>query len=171
MGEQIPIVIDPMRVRDIPDVLKIEQLSFTTPWTRGAFLSELLANDNAYYIVAKVNSVTVAYIGVWVIVDEGHITNVAVHPDYRRRGIGTRLLLAADELVRARGGRRMTLEVRKSNVSAQRLYRSLGYVPAGIRKGYYRDNREDAIVMWKDLTVEQANGGAAPNGSYRNETE
>ena len=171
MGEQIPIVIDPMRVRDIPDVLKTEELPFTTPWTRGGFWSELLVNDYAYYIVAKVNSVTVAYIGVWIIVDEGHITNVAVHPDYRRRGIGRRLLLAADELVRARGGRRMTLEVRKSNVMAQRLYRSLGYVPAGIRKGYYRDNREDAIVMWKELTDEQANGDTAPNGSYRDETE
>lgn len=171
MGAQAPIVIDPMRVRDIPDILKIEHLSFTTPWTRGAFLSELLANEYAYYIVAKVDSVSVAYIGVWIIVGEGHITNVAVHPDYRNRGIGRRLLLAADEVVRARGGVRMTLEVRKSNFLAQRLYKSLGYEPAGIRKGYYRDNREDAIVMWKELADKQADDGSAPNGLYRNETE
>lgn len=171
MGAQAPVVIDPMRVRDIPDILEIEHLSFTTPWTRGAFLSELLANEYAYYIVAKVGGVAIAYIGVWIIVGEGHITNVAVHPDYRRQGIGRRLLLAADELVRARDGYRMTLEVRKSNVFAQRLYRSLGYEPTGVRKGYYRDNREDAIVMWKELGEEQADKGPALNGLYRNETE
>lgn len=164
MGAQAQVVIDPMRVRDIPDILKIEHLSFTTPWTRGAFLSELLANEYAYYIVAKVDSVPVAYIGVWVIVGEGHITNVAVHPDYRNQGIGRQLLLAADAVVRARGGVRMTLEVRKSNISAQRLYKRLGYEPAGIRKGYYRDNREDAIVMWKQLVDEQADDRSAPNG-------
>ena len=151
MAEQVQIVIDPMRVRDIPDIMRIERLSFTTPWTRGAFLSELLENDRAYYIVAKVNAKAVAYIGVWLISGEGHITNVAVHPDYRRQGIGRRLMLAAEELVLARGGDRVTLEVRKSNEWAQHLYRKLGFEEQGIRRGYYRDNNEDAIIMWKDL--------------------
>src|SRR5690625_4760235 len=112
MGEPpMTVVIDPMRVRDIPAILEIERLSFPTPWSRGAFLSELLENDRAYYIVAKVDDVPVAYIGVWIIFDEGHITNIAVHPKYRRKGIGRRLLLAIEEIVRARGGDRMTLEV------------------------------------------------------------
>lgn len=151
MGEPLSVVIDPMRVRDIPHILEIERLSFTTPWTRAAFLSELLDNQRAYYIVAKVDDVPVAYVGVWIVFDEGHITNIAVHPRFRRKGIGRKLLLAVEELVRARGGERMTLEVRKSNHEAQRLYMRLGYVPSGIRKGYYRDNNEDAIIMWKQL--------------------
>src|SRR5690606_3384626 len=97
------------------EVMKIEKLCFTTPWSKHAFLSELLDNDRAYYLVAKVDDRPVGYIGVWLIAGEGHITNVAVHPDYRRQGIGMRLLLAVEELALARGQRRMTLEVRVSN--------------------------------------------------------
>lgn len=148
------VVIDPMRLRDLGEVMKIEKLCFTTPWSKHAFLSELLDNDRAYYLVAKVDDRPVGYIGVWLIAGEGHITNVAVHPDFRRRGIGRRLLLAAEELALARGQRRMTLEVRVSNEGAQRLYRSLGYVAAGVRRRYYRDNDEDALIMWKDLVGE-----------------
>lgn len=151
MGEPVQFVIDPMRVRDIPDVMRIEKASFTTPWSRAAFLSELLENDRAYYMVAKVDRRAVAYIGVWLIAGEGHITNVAVHPDHRRRGIGRKLMQTIEQLVRSRGGDRLTLEVRKSNSWAQHLYQSLGYRAAGLRKGYYRDNNEDAIIMWKEL--------------------
>ena len=154
------VVIDPMRLRDLGDILKIEKLSFTTPWSKQAFLSELLENDRAYYLVAKVGDRAVGYIGVWLIAGEGHITNVAVHPDYRGQGIGRRLLLAIEEIALARGHRRMTLEVRTSNTVAQHLYRKLGYVAAGIRPKYYRDNNEDALIMWKDL--DPADGGAAP---------
>ena len=146
-----PVVIDPMRLRDLGDILKIEKLSFTTPWSKQAFLSELLDNDRAYYLVAKVNDRAVGYIGIWLVAGEGHITNVAVHPDYRGRGIGNRLMLAIEELAKKRGATRMTLEVRVSNEVAQALYRKLGYVAAGIRRRYYRDNDEDAIIMWKDI--------------------
>lgn len=146
-----PVVIDPMRLRDLGEILKIEKLSFTTPWSKQAFLSELLDNDRAYYLVAKVNDRPVGYIGIWLVAGEGHVTNIAVHPDYRRRGIGNQLLLAIEKLALERGVNRLTLEVRVSNEGAQRLYRKLGYMPAGIRRRYYRDNDEDALIMWKDL--------------------
>lgn len=145
------IVIDPMRVRDLGDIMRIEKLSFTTPWSKQAFLSEMLDNDRAYYLVAKVNDRPVGYIGVWLIAGEGHITNVAVHPDFRGKGIGERLMRAIEDLVKKRGATRMTLEVRVSNDVAQRLYRKLGYIAAGIRRRYYRDNDEDAIIMWKEI--------------------
>lgn len=145
------VVIDPMRLRDLGDIMKIEKLSFTTPWSKQAFLSELLDNERAYYLVAKVNNRAVGYIGIWLIAGEGHVTNVAVHPDYRGRGIGNQLLTAIERLAEERGVRRLTLEVRVSNEGAQSLYRKLGYLPAGIRRRYYRDNDEDALIMWKDL--------------------
>lgn len=157
MGSEgsLPIVIQPMRVADIDAVMEIERRSFPTPWSRAAFVSELLDNDRAYYMVARADTETgprvVGYIGLWLIAGEGHITNVAVHPDCRGKGIGRRLLTAAADLCRARSARRMTLEVRVSNLVAQQLYRDMGFVSAGIRRGYYRDNNEDAIIMWKDL--------------------
>lgn len=151
MAEQVQVVIDPMRLRDIPGVLIVEKLCFTTPWSRSAFLSELLENERAYYVVAKVKDRVVGYGGVWLIAGEGHITNVAVHPEFQRRGIGRRIMLTLEELVRSRGGDRLTLEVRVSNVWARHLYRSLGFYDGGLRKGYYRDNNEDAVIMWKDL--------------------
>ena len=142
-----------MRLRDLPDILKIEKLSFTTPWSRQAFLSELLDNDRAYYLVAKQGERAIGYIGIWLVAGEGHITNVAVLPEFRRQGIGRKLMQSIEELAFARETARMTLEVRKSNFVAQNLYISLGFASAGIRPGYYRDNNEDAIIMWKDLDV------------------
>lgn len=140
-----------MQLADIPDVVAIEQLSFTTPWSYYAFTAELMENDRARYLVARIGNRVVGYIGVWLIADEGHITNLAVHPDYRHRGIGRMLLLAMIELVRSMRGRRLTLEVRVSNAIAQRLYESVGFVGVGIRLGYYQDNNEDALIMWKEL--------------------
>lgn len=152
-AQQAPqVVIDPLRLCDLPDILRIEKLSFTTPWSKQAFFSELLENDRAYYLAAKVNDRTVGYIGVWIIAGEGHITNVAVHPDYRGRGIGTQLLLAIEKLSLLKGATRMTLEVRPSNTVAKTLYQKLGYAVAGVRPRYYRDNNEDALIMWKDIS-------------------
>src|SRR5690606_25719054 len=157
----ISVVIEPMRVRDIGAVLEVEKLSFPTPWSRAAFLSELLNNEKAYYLVARdpakkgpfpwSPALVVGYIGAWILFDEGHITNVAVHPDYRGQGIGRKRMEAIEEVCAARGVKRMTLEVRQSNLIAQRLYRSLGYVAVGVRPGYYQDNNEDALIMWKEL--------------------
>lgn len=151
MGKQAQVVIDPMRLRDIPGVLIVERLSFPTPWTRQMFLSELFDNDRAYYIVAKIDDRVIGYAGIWFIAGEGHVTNIAVHPDFRKQGVGRRLLQTLEDMIRSRGGDRMTLEVRVSNYWAQHLYRSMGFVATGIRKGYYRDNNEDAVIMWKEL--------------------
>lgn len=155
--EQVdPFVIEPMRVRDVAGVLDVEKKSFTSPWTGAAFLHELLNNDRAHYLVARRRlygrkTRVAGYIGVWIIADEGHITNVAVHPDDRRQGLGRQLMLAIEALCLKRGVRSMTLEVRVSNYGAQALYEELGFVGAGVRPGYYRDNNEDALIMWKEL--------------------
>jgi len=150
--EYLPVVIEPMRVRNLDAVLTIERVSFPTPWSRYAYLSELLENDRAHYVVARTADGKVAgYLGLWMIVDEGHITTIAVHPAYRGRGVGRQLLAAAERIVQAQGGVRLTLEVRVSNYAAYSLYQKFGYVNVGIRPGYYRDNNEDAIIMWKEL--------------------
>lgn len=142
--------ISPMRVEDLEKVLEIEDLSFPTPWSRNSFLYELLENERALYLVAKSPwGDVIGYIGLWVIFDEGHITNVAVHPDYRRRGVGKALMLAMVEAVKQRGVRHLTLEVRRSNLAAQDLYQKLGFVHMGVRRKYYLDNNEDALIMWK----------------------
>lgn len=146
------ITIEPMRLRDLDQVIRIERLSFSAPWSKAAFLSELLENDRARYLVARVGDQVVGYTGMWIILDEGHITNVAVHPHWRNRGVATHLLTALEDLAREQGVRRMTLEVRKSNVVAHTLYEKLGFRDAGIRRAYYRDNNEDAIIMWKTLS-------------------
>lgn len=142
--------IDLMQLTDVGRVIEIERISFPTPWSRLAFLSELLENHRAIYIVAKDGQNVVGYAGMWQIFDEGHITTIAVAPAYRGQGIGRALLQTLASLGKARGVVRMTLEVRKSNNVAQNLYLSEGYVPAGIRPGYYQDNNEDAIIMWKN---------------------
>lgn len=157
MGAEDVITIVPMEFEHLPDIQAIEQRSFCAPWSYSAFLSELMDNDNAFYLVAQHREAAVGYVGVWIILDEGHITNVAVDPRYRGRGIGSRLLDAVTEVARQQGVTRMTLEVRVSNTPAQQLYKRLGYRVSGMRKRYYRDNNEDALIMWRDLT-EDAGG-------------
>ncbi|TLN00063.1 ribosomal-protein-alanine N-acetyltransferase [bacterium] len=142
--------LSPMKAQHLEGVLAIENISFPTPWSRTAFAHELLHNDFAYYIVALEGKQVIGYAGMWRILDEGHITTLAVHPDYRRRKIGAGLL---KELLREgvrRGCARMTLEVRPSNIAAQELYTKMGFVSHGRRPGYYSDTKEDAIIMWKD---------------------
>ncbi|MGE5576238.1 MAG: ribosomal protein S18-alanine N-acetyltransferase [Syntrophothermus sp.] len=144
------VVVDFMRVADINPVWAIEKLSFSAPWSKSAFHSELLENDKAVYLVARLGRQIVGYIGMWIVLDEGHITNLAVHPNYRGRGIGRQLLQAMAELGKMRGVRRLTLEVRISNIVAQQLYVKMGFVASGIRPRYYHDNNEDALIMWKE---------------------
>ncbi|TYP53316.1 ribosomal protein S18-alanine N-acetyltransferase [Thermosediminibacter litoriperuensis] len=150
-AEREKVTIDLMRLEDLDQVIEIEKLSFTNPWSRNAFASELTDNHFSTYIVAKVNSTIVGYAGMWLIVDEAHVTNVAVLPEYRGRGIGELLMRSLMDIAWRNGARRMTLEVRKSNYVAQNLYSKLGFEPMGIRRGYYTDNREDAVIMWTDL--------------------
>jgi ribosomal-protein-alanine N-acetyltransferase len=149
-GNNMVFKFAPMSSGHLDGVLAIENVSFPTPWSRTAFAHELLHNDFAYYIVALEGKKVVGYAGMWRILDEGHITTLAVHPDYRRQNIGAALL---NELLREgkrRGCTRMTLEVRPSNHAAQELYAKMGFVSHGRRPGYYSDTKEDAIIMWKD---------------------
>ncbi|ADU50393.1 ribosomal-protein-alanine acetyltransferase [Thermaerobacter marianensis DSM 12885] len=144
------IRIEPMTPGDLPLVLAIERRSFPTPWSERAFVGELRDNLYADYIVARHDGRVVGYAGMWCILDEAHVTTIAVDPDFRGRGVGDRLLTALEERALRYGCRRMTLEVRVSNHVAQRLYRRHGFRPCGIRRGYYVDNGEDAIIMWRD---------------------
>lgn len=142
--------IELMRIEDLEAVLEIEEASFPTPWSRNSFLYELTENQRAIYLVAKneFNKV-VGYIGMWVVFDEGHITNLAAHPLYRRHGVGRTLLNELVAVARRNGVQYLTLEVRRSNLSAQDLYQKIGFVHMGVRRKYYLDNREDALIMWK----------------------
>ena len=142
------VTLEPMAVQDIPRVLEIERESFRTPWPTDAYTHELKENRLATYIVAKLEEHLVGYAGMWVILDEAHITTIAVEPAFRGQHVGERLLIGLIEAAMERGARWMTLEVRRSNLSAQSLYRKYGFRDIGTRKGYYSDNREDAIVMW-----------------------
>jgi ribosomal-protein-alanine N-acetyltransferase len=146
----VNIEIEPMTLQHLDRVLEIEALSYSTPWSKRAFVSEVADNSYAHYYVARKDGIIVGYVGMWVILEEAHITNIAVAPDYRRLGIGQAMLEAMFSKAREKGATRMTLEVRVSNLGAQALYRKLGFADRGIRKGYYTDSNEDAIIMWKD---------------------
>jgi ribosomal-protein-alanine N-acetyltransferase len=138
-----------MRQEDLSRVMEIERECFPVPWSESAYLTEI-SNRSAYYIVGTIDSQVVGYAGMWMIMDEAHITTLGVAPTRRRRRIAEQLLIdLLDEAMR-RGARRATLEVRQSNEAAQALYRKYGFAPAAIRRGYYTDNHENAVVMWVD---------------------
>lgn len=142
------VVLDIMTLEDVPRVREIEQQSFRTMWPRDAYTHELRDNRLASYMVARLEREIVGYAGMWVIMDEAHITTIAVDPMYRGQHIGERLLIGLIDAAVERGARWMTLEVRKSNTGAQALYHKYAFREIGMRKGYYSDNREDALVMW-----------------------
>ena len=138
-----------LKLEHVDSVLKIDALSFPTPWSRESFEREIEVNKFARYVVAKKDGVVIGYAGMWLILDEGHITNIAVHPEHRGIGTGNLLLEALIEMCRIESITSLTLEVRKSNLVAQNLYKKYGFLEQGIRKGYYGDNKEDAVIMWK----------------------
>ncbi|MCY0887950.1 MAG: ribosomal protein S18-alanine N-acetyltransferase [Alicyclobacillaceae bacterium] len=140
-----------MVLADVDDVMKVERRSFTAPWSRQAFVTELADNQFARYLVLEYSGRVIGYGGVWLIIDEGHVTNVAVDPDFRGKQLGEQMMRALMSLCTLQGARKMTLEVRVTNVVAQRLYEKLGFETVGVRKGYYTDNQEDAYIMWVDL--------------------
>lgn len=143
------IFVEPMCAEDVEEVLRIDRLSFPVPWMPAAFSTEL-SNRSACYLVARSKDAIVGFGGEWVIMEEAHITTLAVDPHCRRQRIGERLLLALlDEGIRRRASR-ATLEVRQNNRAAQHLYHKFGFYEAAIRKSYYTDNGENAIVMWAD---------------------
>jgi ribosomal-protein-alanine N-acetyltransferase len=137
-----------MKRRHLRGVLKIETQVYPRPWSLGLFLSELALRQTRAYVVAKVGTTVVGYAGLMLVAGDGHVTTIAVDPAWHRQGIGTRLLLALHRAGVARGCTGFTLEVRVSNDAAQAMYRAFGYAPAGIRKNYYSESNEDALVMW-----------------------
>lgn len=143
-----PLRIGSMSDADVKDVLRIEALSFTTTWPPNAFRQELHDNKLAHYYVGRIENRVVAYGGIWVILEDSHITTIAVHPEFRGRKYGEVLLLFLLDQAIERGASWMTLEVRESNVAAQALYRKYGFTTVSTRKGYYSDNDESALVMW-----------------------
>lgn len=138
-----------MTINDITQVLEIESLCFPVPWSKEAFEMEIEKNKFARYMVLELDNRVIGYGGMWMIIDECHITNIALHPDYRGRGYGNKMVEALINKAFEEGISRMTLEVRKSNLVAQRLYEKYGFISRGIRPKYYQDNDEDALIMWR----------------------
>jgi len=141
------IVIDFMEEKDIDEVLDISSLSFSIPWSKSSYIQEL-TNPVAKYFVAKIDNKVVGFIGTWMILDESHITNIAVHPNYRKQGIASMLLKELLNHCKSQGCIAYTLEVRSGNKAARSLYEKHNFKLDGIRKGYYEDNKEDAVLMW-----------------------
>lgn len=144
------LVIRQAEERDIAAIEELEQQCFAVPWTYESLYHDILNNKLAFYIVAEEDGALCGYVGIWKIVDEGHITNVAVSPAYRRRHIARAMLETLFDVCGRAGVVRYTLEVRVGNDAARNLYEGLGFQTAGVRKGYYEDNGEDALIMWKE---------------------
>lgn len=165
----LPYVVEPMRLRDIGEVMEIEHVSFPSPWSARAYRHELLENDLSHYFVVRprwmggaglslparirrylragTRPPILGYGGFWMMAGEAHISTIAVQPDWRRRGIGELLLVAMLDRATELEADMATLEVRVSNVTAQNLYRKYGFRQVGLRRRYYRDSDEDALIM------------------------
>jgi [ribosomal protein S18]-alanine N-acetyltransferase len=141
-------LIRPMATPDIASVVRIERASFSTVWPSDAFYNELSTNKLAHYYVGLFDERVVAYGGIWVILEDSHVTTLAVDPEYRGRRFGEVLLLRLIDEAIERGAAWMTLEVRESNAVAQRLYRKYGFTTVTMRTGYYTDDNESALIMW-----------------------
>lgn len=142
------MVFVPMRRKHLRAVMQIEQQVYSQPWTTGLFLSELALRAARDYTVAMVNGNVVGYAGLSYLDDEAHLTTIAVAPEFQGEGIATQLMLQSMQLCLGRGVRNITLEVRVSGTAALGLYRKFGFAPAGVRKSYYSDPVEDALIMW-----------------------
>ena len=149
-GSELLVHIVPMRRRHLRSVIRIEAETHPRPWSLSLFMSEMALRSSRAYYVARVDGLVVGYVGLMMSADEGHITTLAVDPNWQRRKIGTRLLLTAVREAIRRGARALTLEVRMSNRPAQELYRAFRFRPAGVRKNYYVETNEDALVMWAE---------------------
>ena len=147
-GRPDDMSIAPMTAADIPVVTRIERASFSTVWPSDAFYNELNTNKVAHYFVGRIDGQIVAYGGIWVILEDSHITTLAVDPAFRGRHLGEVMLLHLVDRAIERGAAWMTLEVRESNTSAQKLYRKYGFTTVTMRRGYYSDDNESALVMW-----------------------
>ena len=147
---ELDVQLVPMRRRHLRSVMRIEVQVYPRPWSLSLFMSELALRSTRVYYVARVEGVVAGYAGLMMTVDDGHITTIAVDPAWHRHKLATRLLLGLARQAIARGATSLTLEVRVGNKAAQELYRKFGFRPCGIRKNYYVETNEDALVMWAD---------------------
>jgi len=146
--EPLEVHIIAMRRRHLRSVTRIESQVYPRPWSHSLFVSELALRSTRAYFVAKVGRDVVGYAGVMMSMTDGHVTTIAVDPAHHRQGVGTRLMLSVALEAIARDATALTLEVRLSNRGAQEMYTRFGFRPVGVRKGYYADTGEDALVMW-----------------------
>jgi len=151
-----------MRLDDIPAVMEIDRLSFPIPWSERTYQFEIKENPSSHLLVTTTDfvpefRVIVGFSGYWLVVDEAHISTFAVHPEWRRQGIGGALMGEMLRQAALQGARLATLEVRVSNLVAQHLYAHYGFLPVGRRRGYYRDNNEDALLMTTDSLMPPSN--------------
>ncbi len=168
----VRVVVAPMRLDDLPAIQVIEQASFSATWPANAYRTELETNKLAHYLVIRVGSEIAGFAGLWLMVDEAHITTFAIAPAWRRNRLAERLLVAILDIALERRATEATLEVRLSNLPARRLYEKFGFRPVGIRPRYYSDNNEDALIMTTEplrssemvarLAERRAAVGAAP---------
>lgn len=143
------IVVREAVLKDMKAIHELEQMCFDMPWSLESLYEDICENPNTCYLVVEQDGEIVAYGGMWIIIDEAHITNICVHENYRRMGYGTLLMEQLFCWAKKRGAEKMTLEVRVSNEGALKLYGNIGFTVAGVRKKYYANNGEDAFVMWK----------------------
>ncbi|MCQ2545116.1 MAG: ribosomal protein S18-alanine N-acetyltransferase [Clostridia bacterium] len=143
------VIIRQAEPNDAADIFEIEKLCFPDPWSMDSISFELEENPRAFYVVAEHSGKVVGYAGLWWIEDEGHITNVAVKPGFRNRKIAEGIIDTLIEHTSAEGIKHYTLEVRRSNEAAIGLYEKFGFAVEGVRKGYYRFEKEDALIMWR----------------------
>jgi ribosomal-protein-alanine N-acetyltransferase len=148
LPDEIEVHVLPMRRRHLRSVVRIEGQVYPRPWTHSLFVSELALRTSRVYLVAKVGREIVGYAGLMLSMSDGHVTTIAVDPAWQHNGIGTRLLLTLAREGIERGATALTLEVRLSNRRAQDVYKRFGFAAVGVRKGYYADTGEDALVMW-----------------------
>jgi ribosomal-protein-alanine N-acetyltransferase len=148
--QDLEVHLVPMRRRHLRSVLRIEGQVYPRPWSLSLFMSELALRGSRAYFVARVGGTVVGYSGLMLTGEDAHVTTIAVDPAWHRHKIGTRMLLNLARQAQKRDARHLTLEVRMSNEPAQAMYRRFGFRPAGIRKNYYIETNEDALVMWAD---------------------
>lgn len=144
-------MIRKMHIEDVPAVYRVEEASFSSPWNEETYEHEINHNDFAHYFVVEIEREIIGYIGLWIVLDDAQVTNIAILPQYRGYKIGEKLFGYALQYTIQQGAKKLSLEVRKSNITAQNLYRKFGLVPGGVRKNYYPDDGEDALVMWVNL--------------------
>lgn len=143
------LIVRKAGTRDTEAIAELEKLCFSRPWSYEAVYYDVAENKLSFYLVAETEGKVVGYAGIWKIADEGHITNVAVSPEYRRKGVGDALVGVMLKATEDAGVKAHTLEVRRGNEAAIRLYEKRGFKAEGVRRGYYEDNGEDALIMWR----------------------